>query len=153
MGVFGLPRTMILDLAVALSLCGTWITAGAQCPVVVNHLSINEKAYENLQRSVNAGHEPWLLDAQAVAADYIMRMEKTPKEDWDVYALPLDPVQVEERRVVFRYSSKRRLGATYFVVVRRFKWLLPLAKNWKSMIWIPSDVKIIQCHIESNRSK
>ena len=104
-------------------------------------LPVNQDDYKEVQKFVNEGHEPWRQDAEPVAAEQVLTLEHTPQQDWNVFAVPLIRIEETERKAVFTYDSKVYPGVSYRVTVERPIWLLPLAKKWEWMIWVPTQVE------------
>lgn len=124
--------------------CFSWGARGmSQCSQEMGHQSVVKKDYKELQRWVNDGHEPWRMDASAVAAEEILKIQNAPQGQWDVYRARLKIVRKTGRRAVFEYKGGQNL--CYEVTVRRFSWLLPLAQKWKWMVWAPTDISCRQC--------
>jgi len=98
---------------------------------------------ENLQRWVSAGHEEWCKDARLVATDELRRVAPMfVGIEADVDALPLDAEPASENRAVFVWTSTDG-KASYRVTVERFEWLLPIAGEADSLVWVPTHAEII----------
>ena len=98
---------------------------------------------ENLQRWVSAGHEEWCKDARLVAMDELRRVAPAfAGNEADVEALPLDAEPASENRAVFVWTSPDG-KASYRVTVERFEWLLPIAGEADSIVWVPTHAEII----------
>jgi len=98
---------------------------------------------ENLQRWVSAGHEEWCKDARLVAMDELRRVAPAfAGNEADMEALPLDAEQASENRAVFVWTSPDG-KASYRVTVERFEWLLPIAGEADSIVWVPTHAEII----------
>lgn len=132
--------------------CGSGgaVVATAQCSPKTGRQPVLKKDYEDLQRWVNDGHEPWRMDANAVAAEALLKFRDASKDEWDVYRVNLKTVQETQIHAVYEYSAGQNL--CYKVTVQRFSWLLPLAKKWDSMVWAPTDVSCKQCRGTPKRS-
>jgi len=117
----------------------------AQCSSHVQAKELDKKVWGQLQQFVNEGHQPWRLDSYAVAGEEVLRLDQTPKEQWDVYGVPLNLVEQTERRAVYQYTSRLHSGTTHQVTVERPDWLLPSAKKWEWMAWVPVAVKTTRC--------
>jgi len=59
---------------------------------------------------------------------------------WD--ALPLDAEPASENRAVFVWTSTDG-KASCRVTVERFEWLLPIAGEADSTVWVPTHAEII----------
>lgn len=119
-------------------------SGGAQCPAKAGKQRVVRKDYENLQRWVNQGHQPWRLDARPVAGATILEVEGAPKGS-DAYQVPLRTVTETHRSAIFEYYAGKHL--CYVVTLRRYSWLLPLAKKWDWMVWAPTDVSCAKCEL------
>jgi hypothetical protein len=98
---------------------------------------------ETLQRWVDAGHEEWCKDARLVAMDEMKRVAPAfAGGATDLEALPLDAESEDVGRAVFVWSSPDG-RATYRVTVERFSWLLPIAGEVKSIVWVPTRVEVM----------
>ena len=98
---------------------------------------------EHLQRWVAAGHEEWCKDARLVAIDELHRVAPAfAGASADLEALPLDLEAASGQRAVFAWTSPDG-RATYRVTVERFGWLLPIAGEADSVVWVPTRAEII----------
>src|SRR5256885_1479466 len=98
---------------------------------------------ENLQRWVSGGHEEWCKDARLVAMDELRRVAPAfAGNEADVEALPLDAEPASEKRAMFVWTSPDG-KASYRVTVERFEWLLPIAGEAHSIVWVPTHAEII----------
>jgi hypothetical protein len=140
-----------IGVTLVLAVCVQSLAASTPCASEKRSTPVNHKEYEELQEFVNAGHQPWRMDARAVAAEQVLLLEMVTKDDKDVYTLPLSLVEQDGRRAVFQFLSKRQAGVTYRITVRRFEWLFPLAEKWEWMIWVPTEATVTRCQVESNR--
>ena len=141
---------------VALIVFGLCVTCGSiagECPSHASNLKIDVKAYERMQQFVNEGHEPWRLDSQAVAAEQVLKEEKTPKEQWNVYTLPLEPIEETQQRAIYKHDSRLHPGVSYRVTVERPAWLLSSAKKWEWMIWIPTEIVATHCTLATSSGR
>jgi hypothetical protein len=116
----------------------------AQCSSQVRVENIDKQKVREIQSVVNDGHQPWRLDAQAVAASKALELDNTPKERWNVYRVPATSVSESETGATYEFKSQQP-GVSYLVTVKRFDWLLPSAKKWKWMIWTPTEVQFTRC--------
>jgi hypothetical protein len=116
--------------------------AGKGKPVDMR-LSVDRAKVETLQRWVNAGHEEWCKDARLVAIDEMKRVTPTfAGGATDLEALPLDTDSEDVGRAVFVWSPPDG-SATYRITVERFDWLLPLAGEVNSIVWVPTHAEIV----------
>ena len=106
-------------------------------------LSVDRAKVETLQRWVNAGHEVWCKDARLVAMDEMKRVAPAfAGGAADMEALPLDAESEDVGRAVFVWSSPDG-RATYRVTVERFGWLLPIAGEVNSIVWVPTQAEVV----------
>ena len=117
-------------------------SAGTGKPADVS-LSVDRAKVETLQRWVNAGHEEWCKDARLVAIDEMKRVAPAfAGGAADLEALPLDKDSEDAGRVVFVWSSPDG-RATYRITVERFVWLLPIAGEVNSIVWVPTHAEVL----------
>jgi hypothetical protein len=103
---------------------------------------VDRHKIENLQRWVNGGHEEWCKDARLVAMDELRRVAPTfAGSSNDMEALPLDVESASDNRAVFVWTSPDG-KASYRVTVERFEWLLPIAGEAGSIVWVPTHAEI-----------
>ena len=118
------------------------VAAGAERRAEVSR-EVDRVRIENLQRWVSAGHEEWCKDARLVAMDEMKRVAPAfAGASSDLEALPLDEESVEAGRAVFVWSSPDG-RATFRVTVERFGWLLPIAGDANSIVWVPTHAEVI----------
>jgi hypothetical protein len=103
---------------------------------VINHAKV-----ESLQRWVSAGHADWCKDARVVAAEELWRLAPDYSGDgFDLAALVAR--ETAGKRVTFEWAPLD--GRTlYRVTVERCDWLLPIAKNAESIVWVPTSTEIL----------
>jgi hypothetical protein len=104
---------------------------------------LDRRAIENLQRWVNDGHDTWCKDPQLVAS---MEMRRIAPDfagyQFDLASLPLEKELSGADRVVFKYTSVD--GRTmYRITLRRYAWLLPIAGEQKSIVWVPARTETV----------
>jgi hypothetical protein len=110
---------------------------------VVKVPMIDRRAMENLQRWVNDGHDEWCKDAQQVASAEMRRIApEFAGYQFDLAALPLEKEGQEANRAVFRYTSFNG-RVTYRITLRRYAWLLPIAGDNESIVWVPAWTEIL----------
>lgn len=101
---------------------------------------------ESLQRWVSAGHEEWCKDPRLVAMDELRRVAPAfAGEAGDLEALPFDTESASAQRVLFAWTSPDG-RATYHIMVERFEWLLPIAGQEGSIVWVPTHVEVTAHH-------
>ena len=112
---------------------------------LVSYQVLDRPAIENLQRWVAAGHEDWCKDPRLVAAGQLRRIAA----DFDAGATELS--RVESGGSAPDGGSAEKLSfewtpldgrATFRVTVERFAWLLPIAKQADSLVWVPTVTEI-----------
>jgi hypothetical protein len=97
---------------------------------------------ENLQRWVSSGHADWCKDARLVAAKELWRLAPEYSGDgFELNAISAEPIASGGNRVTFEWTPLDG-RALYRVTVERFDWLLPIAKNSESIVWVPTSTEI-----------
>jgi hypothetical protein len=139
----------ITALAAASALVGTiTVTAVARAATArgVDRISqervIDRARVENLQRWVSTGHADWCKDARLVAAEELWRL--APDFSGDGFELNVVKGKVAANggnQVTFEWAPPDG-RATYRVTVERFDWLLPIAKDAESIVWVPTSSEI-----------
>ena len=109
---------------------------------ISNECPINRAKVENLQRWVSAGHADWCKDARQVAAEELWRLAADYSGDgFEMKEVKADAISNGENQVTFEWAPLD--GRTrYCVTVQRFDWLLPIAKNTESIVWVPTYIEI-----------
>ena len=103
---------------------------------------IDRASVENLQRWVSAGHADWCKDARLVAAEELWRLAPDFSGDgFELNAVSGDFAASGGKRVTFEWVPPDG-RAVYRVSVERFEWLLPIAKNPESIVWVPTNTGI-----------
>ncbi len=105
--------------------------------------AIDRGEAENLQRWVSAGHEDWCKDARLVAAEELKRLaEEYSGDGFELNLITSDADSNGGNRVTFEWAPPdgREL---YRVTVERFDWLLLIAKNVDSIVWVPTSTEIL----------
>lgn len=127
--------------------------ATPKCPTRKISKKVDRQAVEELQRAINEGHDPWRKDPKAAAALEIMDFDPAYKETrLSIYSLPLRAVVVKQTVAVFVHDTadgKR----SYRMTLERFRWLLPLAKNWDGMVWTPTRIEVSECPSASDKKQ
>jgi len=108
----------------------------------VSYRSIDRAEIEHLQRWVSAGHENWCKDPRLVAAEELKRTAHYE----DIEGPALNPVLVERAangptKIVYEWAPLDG-RCLYRVTVERFAWLLPIAQDRESLVWVPTSVEI-----------
>ena len=112
---------------------------------VVNYRAVDRGEIENLQRWVAAGHEAWCKDARLVAAEELRRFAR----DFAGDATELNALELGEgadgvggtKKVAYEWTPLDG-RATFRVALERFDWLLPIAKDANSVVWVPTMTEI-----------
>jgi hypothetical protein len=110
-----------------------------------HHVTLNlrtERAQiENLQRWVNAGHDPLCLDPQLVAAATLRRVAPQLAE-YEAAALTEEVEHADNTKTVHTFYSLD--GHTvYRITLRRHLYLLRSAGSLRRIIWTPETAEII----------
>ena len=109
---------------------------------VMNERAIDRAEVENLQRWVSAGHADWCKDARLVAAEELKRVAAEYSDE----GFELDAVEDQDlssgNRATFEWATVDG-RIVYRVTLERFEWLLPIAKNVESMVWVPTSTEIL----------
>ena len=109
---------------------------------ITNDRNINRSEVENLQRWVSSGHADWCKDARQVAAEELWRLAAEYSGDgFDLNAISAEPIANGGNRVTFEWAPMDG-RALYRVTVERFDWLLPIAKDSESIVWVPTSTEI-----------
>ena len=109
---------------------------------ITNDRNINRSEVENLQRWVSSGHADWCKDARLVAAEELWRLAAEYSGDgFELNAISAEPIANGGNRVTFEWAPMDG-RALYRVTVERFDWLLPIAKDSESIVWVPTSTEI-----------
>jgi hypothetical protein len=109
---------------------------------ITNNRSINRSEVENLQRWVSSGHADWCKEARLVAAEELWRLAaEYSGEGFELSAISAEPIANGGNRVTFEWAPMDG-RALYRVTVERFDWLLPIAKDSESIVWVPTSTEI-----------
>jgi hypothetical protein len=109
---------------------------------ITNEQIINRREVENLQRWVSSGHADWCRDARLVAAEELWRLAPEYSRDgFELNPISTEPIANGGNRVTFEWTPMDG-RALYRVTVERFDWLLPIAKNSESIVWVPTSTEI-----------
>jgi hypothetical protein len=104
------------------------------------HFPIDRAHVEELQRWVNAGHDPWCLDPQLVAASALRRISPD-LEQYESASLSLELVRSSKTEASYTIHSLDG-RTTYRVTLRRHLYLLPSAGSLHRIVWIPETAEI-----------
>src|SRR5262249_22304506 len=111
---------------------------------VANYKAVDRAAIEHLQRWVAAGHEEWCKDARLVAAEELKRIAAGfPGNATELEAIDLGQASQDgsAKKVAFEWTPIDG-RSTYRVTVERFEWLLPIAKDVDTVVWVPTTIEI-----------
>ncbi len=109
---------------------------------ITNDRNINRSEVENLQRWVSSGHADWCKDARLVAAEELWRLAAEYSGDgFELNAISAEPIANGGNRVTFEWAPMDG-RALYRVTLERFDWLLPIAKDSESIVWVPTGTEI-----------
>jgi hypothetical protein len=109
---------------------------------ITNNRNINRSEVENLQRWVSSGHANWCKDARLVAAEELSRLAaEYSGEGFELNAISAEPIANGSNHVTFEWAPMDG-RALYRVTVERFDWLLPIAKESESIVWVPTSTEI-----------
>ena len=109
---------------------------------VVDERLIDHVRVESLQRWVSSGHADWCRDARLVAAEELWRLAPDFSGDgFELNEASEGATLNGNNRVTFEWAPLD--GRTlYRVTVERFNWLLPIAKDAKAIVWVPTSTEI-----------
>ena len=108
---------------------------------VVDERAIDRSRVESLQRWVSAGHADWCKDARLVAAEELWRL--APDFSGDGFELneAIEGTLLKDAsRITYEWVPLDG-RAVYRVTVERFDWLLPIAKDAKAIVWVPTSTE------------
>jgi hypothetical protein len=109
---------------------------------ITNNRNINRSEVENLQRWVSSGHAEWCKEARLVAAEELWRLAaEYSGQGFELNAISAEPIANGGNRVTFEWAPMDG-RALYRVTVERFDWLLPIAKDSESIVWVPTSTEI-----------
>lgn len=108
---------------------------------VVIHFPVNQTQAQDLQRWVNAGHDPWCRDPQLVAAAALARI-RSEFSNVELASVPLELENNQKTRAVYTFHSPDG-QTTYRVTLRRYRFLLSTAGSSRQIIWIPESAEIV----------
>ena len=109
---------------------------------ITNNRNINRSEVENLQRWVSSGHADWCKDARLVAAEELWRLAaEYSGQGFELNAISAEPIANGGNRVTFEWAPMDG-RALYRLTVERFDWLLPIAENSESIVWVPTSTEI-----------
>lgn len=104
---------------------------------------MDRRSIENLQRWVSGGHDTWCKDARLVASAEMRRIAPDfAGYQYDLASLPLETKSQATTRAEFTYTSLDG-HKTYRIILRRYQWLMPIAGDVRSIVWVPSLTEIV----------
>lgn len=138
-----LATGMVGTLAGAMAVAPVAAAATRRASERISDIRVIDRArVENLQRWVSAGHADWCKDARLVAAEELWRLAPDFSGDEFELSVVSDDFDADGgTRRTFEWAAPDG-RAVYRVTVERFEWLLPIAKNTQSMIWVPTGTGI-----------
>jgi hypothetical protein len=107
---------------------------------IVLRFSVDRVKAEALQRWVNAGHDSWCRDPQAVAAATVRRVSPDLAE-FEPTALSLELESSQKTKAVYTFHSLDGLS-TYRITLVRHRFLLSTSGSLRQTIWTPESVEI-----------
>ena len=104
---------------------------------VAQKIPVDRARVENLQRWVDAGHDTWCRDPQAVAAVALRRMApEFANYDFELASLTTGNEKVSPTQAVYTFHSIDG-HTSYRITLRRFRWQNNTAASPNERIWIP----------------
>jgi hypothetical protein len=104
---------------------------------VLQKIPVDRARVENLQRWVDAGHDPWCRDPQAVAAMALRRVApEFSNYDFELASLTTGNEKVSPTQAVYTFHSIDG-QSSYRITLRRFRWQSRTASAPNERIWIP----------------
>jgi hypothetical protein len=139
-----------LDAILAILLCMLVSVRGSSADLRVGQIQpkvhrillrfpVDRAKAEDLQRWVNAGHDPWCRDPQLVAASALGRISSQSSE-FETTSLQLE--SNEKSKAVYTFHSLDGY-TTYRITLRRYRFLLPTAGSLQGIVWIPETAEIL----------
>jgi hypothetical protein len=139
-----------LDVILAILLCMLVSVRGSSADLRVGQIQpkvhrillrfpVDRAKAEDLQRWVNAGHDPWCRDPQLVAASALGRISSQSSE-FETTSLQLE--SNEKSKAVYTFHSLDGY-TTYRITLRRYRFLLPTAGSLQGIVWIPETAEIL----------
>ena len=104
---------------------------------VAQKIPVDRARVENLQRWVDAGHDTWCRDPQAVAAMALRRIApEFMNYDFELASLAAGNEKVSPTQAVYTFHSIDG-HTSYRITLRRFRWQSKTASSPNELIWIP----------------
>jgi chloramphenicol 3-O-phosphotransferase len=104
---------------------------------VAQKIPVDRARVENLQRWVDAGHDTWCRDPQAVAAMALRRIApEFANYDFELASLTTGNEKVSSTKAVYVFHSIDG-HTSYRITLRRFRWQSKTASSPNELIWIP----------------
>jgi len=105
---------------------------------ISNERPINRAEVENYSVGFPPDTRNWCKDARQVAAEELWRLAADYSVDgFEMNEVKADAISNGGNRVTFEWAPLDG-RALYRVTVQRFDWLLPIAKNTESIVWVPT---------------
>jgi len=111
---------------------------------LVSGRAVDRARVEQLQRWVSGGHADWCKDARLVASEELWRLAPDFSGDgFELNAVHGASLGNAVRGSLATFEWVPPDGrVVYRVTVERFSWLLPIAKDADSIVWVPVSVEI-----------
>jgi hypothetical protein len=104
---------------------------------VAQKIPVDRARVENLQRWVDAGHDTWCRDPQAVAAMALRRVApEFANYDFELASLTTGNETVSPTQAVYTFHSIDG-RSSYRITLRRFCWQSKTTVSPNERIWIP----------------
>lgn len=113
---------------------------------------VDRAQVENLQRWVTSGHDEWCKDARQVAAEEMRRLATDFTEGGSALIVADEGTGRTEdgtSATTFEWTAPDG-SARYRVTVEKFAWLLPIAGDAESIVWVPTGAEIWICEGSAN---
>jgi hypothetical protein len=107
---------------------------------IVFTFPVDRAKVEALQRWVDAGHDSWCRDPQAVA-DATLHRVSPDLAQFESVSLPLELESSQKTKAVYLFHSLDG-RATYRITLRRYRFLLSTSRSLRQIIWTPESVEI-----------
>ena len=104
---------------------------------VAQKIPVDRARVENLQRWVDAGHDTWCREPQAVATMTLRRLApEFANYDFELASLTTGTEKASPTRAVFTFHSLDG-HSSYRITLRRFGWQSKTTSSPNERIWIP----------------
>ena len=135
---------MNLRLIVILAFLAHEALAANDCVLQTLPLLVSRDEITSLQRSVDAGHEPWRLDAADVASSAGKRELPALLHITSAEIVDIRPLSEAAKSATF--LVERAGGQEGFeLVLYKPRWLVRKVRRADWTIWVPLKVRIMRC--------